>query len=188
MPTEAKKATVAELKEDLSSSKATIVADYRGLTVSDIRPFAAPCAARASPTGSSRTAWPRSPPRRPVASELDELLEGPTALAMGSRRRGRPRARLPRCHQAVQDGRRSRRQSSAASAHRRGQRHPAGSAAVARGSARAAGRWHGFAAGDHGVAPRGTAAQPRLRPEPASRPEGCCRAGCRGTQGRSTRG
>ena len=36
MPTEAKQATVAELKEELSNAKATIVADYRGLTVSDI--------------------------------------------------------------------------------------------------------------------------------------------------------
>ena len=36
MPTEAKQATVAELKEDLSNSQAAIVADYRGLTVSDI--------------------------------------------------------------------------------------------------------------------------------------------------------
>jgi large subunit ribosomal protein L10 len=36
MPTEAKQATVAELKEELSNSKATIVADYRGLTVSNI--------------------------------------------------------------------------------------------------------------------------------------------------------
>ena len=36
MPTEAKQATVAELKDELSNAKATIVADYRGLTVSDI--------------------------------------------------------------------------------------------------------------------------------------------------------
>ena len=36
MPTEAKQATVAELKDELSKAKATIVADYRGLTVSDI--------------------------------------------------------------------------------------------------------------------------------------------------------
>ena len=37
MPTEAKRATVAELNDELSAAKATIVADYRGLTVSDIR-------------------------------------------------------------------------------------------------------------------------------------------------------
>ena len=37
MPTEAKQATVAELKTEMSNAKATIVADYRGLTVSDIQ-------------------------------------------------------------------------------------------------------------------------------------------------------
>ena len=36
MPTEAKQATVAELKEEFSNAKTTIVADYRGLTVSEI--------------------------------------------------------------------------------------------------------------------------------------------------------
>ena len=36
MPTEAKRAAVAELKGELSAAKATIVADYRGLTVSNI--------------------------------------------------------------------------------------------------------------------------------------------------------
>jgi large subunit ribosomal protein L10 len=57
MPTEAKKATVAELKEEFSAAKATIVADYRGLTVADIQAV-----------------------RRALRSEL---LDGPTALAMG---------------------------------------------------------------------------------------------------------
>ena len=36
MPTEAKRAKVAELTEALAAGGATIVADYRGLTVADI--------------------------------------------------------------------------------------------------------------------------------------------------------
>ena len=36
MPTEAKRATVAELTEAFSASKGAIVSEYRGLTVSDL--------------------------------------------------------------------------------------------------------------------------------------------------------
>ncbi len=36
MPTEAKRATVAELAEEFSSASASIVTDYRGLTVADL--------------------------------------------------------------------------------------------------------------------------------------------------------
>ena len=36
MPTEAKRATVAELREQLSRSRTLIVSEYRGLTVKDI--------------------------------------------------------------------------------------------------------------------------------------------------------
>ena len=36
MPTEAKRATVAELVEAFSNSPSAVVSDYRGLTVSDI--------------------------------------------------------------------------------------------------------------------------------------------------------
>ena len=83
MPTEAKMAAVAELKEELSNSKAAIVADYRGLTVSDIS------AIRRSLRGEGITYKVVKNRLAKIAAtqagrgELNELLDGPTALAMG---------------------------------------------------------------------------------------------------------
>ena len=83
MPTEAKRATVAELKEEFSAAKATIVADYRGLTVSDIQ------AVRRALRGEGITYRVVKNRLAKIAAqeagnpELSELLEGPTALAMG---------------------------------------------------------------------------------------------------------
>lgn len=84
MPTEAKRAAVAELKEALSNSKAAIVADYRGLTVSDIS------AIRRSLRGEGITYRVVKNRLAKIAAteagrgELNELLDGPTALAMGA--------------------------------------------------------------------------------------------------------
>jgi len=84
MPTEAKQATVAELKDELSKAKATIVADYRGLTVSDIS------AVRRSLRGEGITYRVVKNRLAKIAAqevgngELNQLLTGPTALAMGS--------------------------------------------------------------------------------------------------------
>lgn len=84
MPTEAKRAKVAELKEELSAAKTTIVADYRGLTVSDIS------AVRRSLRGHGITYRVVKNRLAKIAAqdtgdtELAALLEGPSALAMGS--------------------------------------------------------------------------------------------------------
>lgn len=84
MPTEAKKATVAALKEDLSAAKATIVADYRGLTVADIS------AVRRSLRGNGikyrvvKNRLAKIAAQEAGNPELAELLNGPSALAMGS--------------------------------------------------------------------------------------------------------
>ena len=84
MPTEAKKATVAALKEEFSTAKATIVADYRGLTVSDIS------AVRRSLRGEGisyrvvKNRLAKIAAQEAGNSELNELLEGPSALAMTS--------------------------------------------------------------------------------------------------------
>jgi large subunit ribosomal protein L10 len=83
MPTEAKKAAVAALKEDLSASTATIVADYRGLTVSEMG------AVRRALRGEGITYRVVKNRLAKIAAheagndELTELLDGPTALAMG---------------------------------------------------------------------------------------------------------
>jgi len=84
MPTEAKQATVAELKDELSNAKATIVADYRGLTVSDIS------AVRRSLRGQGisyrvvKNRLAKIAAQEVGSGELNELLVGPSALAMGS--------------------------------------------------------------------------------------------------------
>lgn len=84
MPTEAKQATVAQLKEELSKAKATIVADYRGLTVHDIS------AVRRSLRGEGITyrvvknRLARIAAQEAGTGELSELLTGPSAIAMGS--------------------------------------------------------------------------------------------------------
>ncbi|MEP7361117.1 MAG: 50S ribosomal protein L10 [Chloroflexota bacterium] len=84
MPTEAKKATVAALKEELSAAKATIVADYRGLTVADIS------AVRRSLRGHGikyrvvKNRLAKIAAQEAGNTELAELLSGPSALAMGS--------------------------------------------------------------------------------------------------------
>ena len=84
MPTEAKKATVAELKEEFSAAKTTIVADYRGLTVSDIQ------AVRRALRGEGITYRVVKNRLAKIAAEeignteLTQMLEGPTVLAMGA--------------------------------------------------------------------------------------------------------
>ena len=84
MPTEAKKATVAALKAELSAAKATIVADYRGLTVADIS------AVRRTLRGSGikyrvvKNRLAKIAAQEAGNAELAGLLEGPSALAMGS--------------------------------------------------------------------------------------------------------
>jgi len=46
MPTEAKRATIAELREELAKSRTLIVSEYRGLSVKEIAEIHAPCTSR----------------------------------------------------------------------------------------------------------------------------------------------
>jgi large subunit ribosomal protein L10 len=82
MPTEAKKATVAELKEDLSSAKATIVADYRGLTVSEISAVRRVLRGEGIKYRVVKNRLAKIAAQEAGHDELVGLLEGPTALAI----------------------------------------------------------------------------------------------------------
>ena len=84
MPTEAKRATVAALKEDLSAAKATIVADYRGLTVSDISAVRRALRGQGITYRVVKNRLAKIAAQEADNPELVGLLEGPTALAMGS--------------------------------------------------------------------------------------------------------
>jgi len=84
MPTEAKQATVAELKTEMSKAKATIVADYRGLTVSDIQAVRRNLRGQGITYRVVKNRLAKIAAQEAGNDELGELLSGPSALAMGS--------------------------------------------------------------------------------------------------------
>ena len=83
MPTEAKRAMVAKLVDELSSSQATIVADYRGLTVSDISAVRRALRGQGIRYRVVKNRLARIAAEQAGQAELNPLLEGPSALAMG---------------------------------------------------------------------------------------------------------
>ena len=84
MPTEAKKAAVAELTEALSASNATIVADYRGLTVSDIQAVRRTLRSEGITYRVVKNRLAKIAAKDAGREELNDLLDGPTGLAMGA--------------------------------------------------------------------------------------------------------
>jgi large subunit ribosomal protein L10 len=84
MPTEAKQATVAELKDEMSRAKTTIVADYRGLTVSDITAVRRNLRGEGITYKVVKNRLAKIAAQQAGSGELNELLTGPSALAMGS--------------------------------------------------------------------------------------------------------
>ena len=83
MPTEAKKATVSELKEVISASNATIVTDYRGLSVSEISAVRRALREQGITYRVVKNRLARIAAEEAGLPELNSLLDGPTALAMG---------------------------------------------------------------------------------------------------------
>jgi large subunit ribosomal protein L10 len=85
MPTEAKEATVAELREELSRSKAMIVSEYRGLKVSEIAEIRR---ALRKQDVSYRVVKNRlmriASQDAPSGGALSPFLTGPTAIAFGT--------------------------------------------------------------------------------------------------------
>ena len=84
MPTEAKKATVAELKEEFSAAKTTIVADYRGLTVSETQAVRRALRGEGITYRVVKNRLAKIAAQEAGQTELSEMLEGPTALAMSA--------------------------------------------------------------------------------------------------------
>src|SRR3972149_6418346 len=84
MPTEAKRATVAELTTILEASTSSIVADYRGLKVSETS--AARRSLREKGIGYHvvKNRLARIAAEQAGIAELSPLLQGPTALALGT--------------------------------------------------------------------------------------------------------
>jgi hypothetical protein len=161
MPTEAKRATVAELRDEIAGSNAAIVADYRGLTVGEL----ATIRRRAARAGHRY---------RVVKNRLAKIAANEAGRPeLSSCSTGRPawrwvaptRSRSPgRSSTPVRPYRTVAVRGALIGDHRIGATtSPPRQPAAARGAAGPAGRRHGRAAGRPGVGHLGAAAQPRLR-------------------------
>jgi large subunit ribosomal protein L10 len=83
MPTEAKRATVAELTEAFSGSKGAIVSEYRGLTVSDLSKIRRELRQKGVSYTVVKNRLAKIAAADAGRSELLPLLSGPTAITLG---------------------------------------------------------------------------------------------------------
>ena len=83
MPTEAKQAAVAELRQQLQSNRTLIVSEYRGLTVREIQEIRRALRKQAVTYRVIKNRLLKIAAADTVASALDSLLIGPTAIAFG---------------------------------------------------------------------------------------------------------
>lgn len=83
MPTEAKRATVAELTEALSGSKGAIVSEYRGLTVSDLSKVRRELREKGVSYTVAKNRLAKIAAEQAGRPDLVPLLTGPTAITLG---------------------------------------------------------------------------------------------------------
>lgn len=83
MPTEAKRETVAELREQIAGSRTLIVSEYRGLTVREIGEIRRNLRKQDVTYRVVKNRLMKIAAADSVRSALDELLVGPTAVAFG---------------------------------------------------------------------------------------------------------
>lgn len=83
MPTEAKRATVAELVEAFSNSRSAVVSDYRGLTVSDIGRVRRELREKGISYRVVKNRLAKIAAEESGRGELAALLIGPSAIALG---------------------------------------------------------------------------------------------------------
>jgi large subunit ribosomal protein L10 len=84
MPTEAKRETVAELREELAKNPTLIVSEYRGLTVKDIAEIRRSLRKQDVTYRIVKNRLMRIAASESVGTALDGLLTGPTAIAFGT--------------------------------------------------------------------------------------------------------
>ena len=84
MPTEAKRATVAELREQLGRSRTLIVSEYRGLTVKDLAEIRRSLRKQDVAYRVVKNRLMRIAAAESLGDALDGLLTGPTAIAFGT--------------------------------------------------------------------------------------------------------
>ena len=83
MPTEAKQAVVAELREELARSRTLIVSEYRGLTVKEIAEIRRSLRKQDVTYRVIKNRLMKIAAADSVGSAIDSLLVGPTAIAFG---------------------------------------------------------------------------------------------------------
>jgi large subunit ribosomal protein L10 len=83
MPTEAKQAAVAELREHLASSRTLIVSEYRGLTVREIAEIRRSLRKQDVTYRVIKNRLLKIAAADTIGLALDPLLTGPTAIAFG---------------------------------------------------------------------------------------------------------
>lgn len=84
MPTEAKRETVARLRDEMSRSRAMIVSEYRGLTVRDMSEIRATLRRQGITYRVVKNRLAKIAARDTVGDALEPLLQGPTAIAFGT--------------------------------------------------------------------------------------------------------
>jgi large subunit ribosomal protein L10 len=84
MPTEAKRETVAELREALSSSRTLIVSEYRGLTVKEIAEIRRALRKQDVSYRIVKNRLLRIAAQDTIGDALSPMLTGPTAIAFGN--------------------------------------------------------------------------------------------------------
>jgi large subunit ribosomal protein L10 len=84
MPTEAKRETVAELREALSASRTLIVSEYRGLTVKEIAEIRRALTKQDVTYRVVKNRLLKIAAEDTIGEALTPLLNGPTAIAFGN--------------------------------------------------------------------------------------------------------
>jgi large subunit ribosomal protein L10 len=94
MPTEAKKETVAELREELTNARTMIISEYRGLTVKEIAEIRRALRKQDVRYRVVKNRLLRTAAEGAVGEALHPLLTGPTAIAFGADEAGTAKAVL----------------------------------------------------------------------------------------------
>jgi large subunit ribosomal protein L10 len=92
MPTEAKRDTVAELREELAAAKTLIVSEYRGLNVKEIAEIRRALSKQDVRYRVVKNRLLRIAAEDTVGAALNPLLTGPTAIAFGTDEAGTAKA------------------------------------------------------------------------------------------------
>ena len=92
MPTEAKRETVAELREEIANSRTMIVSEYRGLTVKEIAEIRRALHKQDVRYRVVKNRLMRIAAEDSVGEALSPLLMGPTAIAFGTDEAGTAKA------------------------------------------------------------------------------------------------